>query len=209
MQSWTFGEEPQTLVKGSDFIPNLGIKTIDLDQSPHILVVGKSRSGKSSLISRLICNHFIHTIPFEKIIIFSPTFGEDSTYNRLRWTLRKLWEKKNSLTKQIPLSESLPSEHRNYKNYVDLELIKEIQDTQENIKKHNEMIDYQTAHGDKKKVQKKKKLEKYLIVVDDLVGAKEWSSYGSELANFCMRSRHTNLIFIWSSQVYTKVNYVI
>ena len=63
------------------------------------------------------------------------------------------------------------------------------------------MIDYLKSHGDglKKPPKKKTPLEKYLIIVDDLIGAKEFNNFNSDLANFCLRSRHLNITFIWSS----------
>ncbi len=48
---WLFSKEPKSLVSCDDFNENLGIKNVDLDNSPHILLCGKSRSGKSSMIS--------------------------------------------------------------------------------------------------------------------------------------------------------------
>jgi len=122
-KTWIFGPEPTELVNAKDFIPNLGISTIDLDTSPHILAVGKSRSGKSSFISRLICHHFIHVVPVENIVIFSPSFESDHSFDRLRWTLRKIQEKKTSGVKLIGEKDG---EKPNFYRSIDLKRIKEI-----------------------------------------------------------------------------------
>lgn len=54
--------------------------------------------------------------------------------------------------------------------------------------------------------ERPKPLEPYLIVVDDLMGDPAFVGFNSQLANFCTRSRHSKITFIWSAQVYTGLN---
>lgn len=51
--TWIFGEEtnPEIPVNKGDYIKNLGIDTIDLNSASHIISVGKTKSGKSTMIS--------------------------------------------------------------------------------------------------------------------------------------------------------------
>lgn len=43
-----------------DFVKDLNIPTIDLDSSRHIMLVGKSRVGKTCFLNNLIMKHFAH-----------------------------------------------------------------------------------------------------------------------------------------------------
>lgn len=130
-------------------------------------------------------------MPIENIIIFSPSFETDKSFNRLRWTLRKLHEKKSGDKHTIDTDQT-PGAHgtiqTNFKPFVDLQMIKNIQESQNKIKLHNEMVEYSREHGERNRVRREPitPLKRYLIVVDDLVGDKSWASFNSELANFCL-----------------------
>lgn len=123
--NWIFGEErnPEIPVNKSDYIKNLGIDTIDLNSASHIISVGKTKSGKSSMINRLICCHFLHHIPAENIIIFSPTFQTDKSFARLWWTLKKILESKKMGPKKLdPLKLLGGSEELKNNFYDDIDL---------------------------------------------------------------------------------------
>lgn len=74
-KSWVNGYDDECYFVNNCFIPN-----IDLNDCPHICVFGKSWCGKSNFISCLLLHHFIHIIPYNNIIIFSPTFDNDKSY---------------------------------------------------------------------------------------------------------------------------------
>ncbi len=77
----------------ADYIPNLGIDTIDLNTASHIIAVGKTKSGKSSMINKLLCHHYVHVVPMANIYIMSPTFQTDQSYRRIRWAIKQNMEK--------------------------------------------------------------------------------------------------------------------
>lgn len=92
---WLFGkkeDEGDVFVKPSDYIENLGIPIINLNDSPHIVVCAKTRSGKSFFINLMLKHHFLHCVPWKNIVVFSPSYEEDKSYQDTRWTLKKLYD---------------------------------------------------------------------------------------------------------------------
>jgi len=80
---------------------------------------------------------------------------------------------------------------------------------QKEIKSFNEAYDFDNYKGilsKERKTKGKKPYEKYLILVDDCMGDPAMTGFQSELSNFCTRSRHLNMQFIWTGQTYTKLN---
>lgn len=89
-KKYVFGDKGCDVGDDSDCIPvkNCAIPNINLDDCPHICVFGKSWCGKSNFISCLLLHHFVHTIPYNNIIIFSPTFDTDKSYQAVWWYLK-------------------------------------------------------------------------------------------------------------------------
>jgi len=87
---------------------------------------------------------------------------------------------------------------KQYKLKIDLD--------KENFDNNNEPpIKYKT-------IQMKKHLkqpETYLVLIDDCLGDSKITGFHSELSNFCTRSRHSNMIMIWTAQAYSKLPSVI
>lgn len=141
-KKWIFGpQEADRVVEPCDYIKNLGIPNINLDDSPHIICAGKSRSGKSSFISRMICHHFLHTIPIDNIYIFSPYFSTDKSFQRVRWTIKQILGKKRG--KPFGADELPPTIFTK----VNLKIIQEIAEKQMEIKNYNEHYNFNRNSG--------------------------------------------------------------
>lgn len=61
------------IINKFDYIPNAGLP-FKFDDNFHICFYGKSRSGKSNAISKLLQHHYVHQIEPKNIYIFSPSF---------------------------------------------------------------------------------------------------------------------------------------
>ncbi len=59
---------------------------IDLNDVYNIAVFGRTRAGKSHFINWLI-NTFYDSIPVKNIIVFSPSFRTDNSYQTLRYKM--------------------------------------------------------------------------------------------------------------------------
>lgn len=74
-----------------DFVKDLNIPTIDLDSSRHIMLVGKSRVGKTCFLNNLIMKHFAHRVYPWNIVVMSPTYHADDSTIPLRDYMFKHW----------------------------------------------------------------------------------------------------------------------
>lgn len=60
LKALAYCEQPENRVTKSDYVFNLGLPVINFDNSPHICIVAKSQSGKTTFIANLIIHHFLH-----------------------------------------------------------------------------------------------------------------------------------------------------
>lgn len=58
--SFGYCENPAIPITKQDYVYNMGLPVIKFDDAPHISIVAKSQSGKTTFISNLIMFHFIH-----------------------------------------------------------------------------------------------------------------------------------------------------
>lgn len=93
MKQWIFDEVKEDTVKPSDFVPNLGIDGLDIKGCRHMAFIGRTRSGKSNMICKLLMHEVMHRVPYKNIVIFSPSFQTDASYLPVRYKLKDLYKK--------------------------------------------------------------------------------------------------------------------
>lgn len=112
-------------ITNDDYVNNCCIPNINLDDCPHICVFGKSWCGKSNFICCLLLHHFIHKIEYQNIIIFSPTFDTDVSYQPIWWYLKEQYDKHNN-------------NNYNWFKQIDIDKINNIVNKQNELKDVNE-----------------------------------------------------------------------
>jgi hypothetical protein len=175
---------------------NLGSEYFDLDDCFNILFCAWSRAGKGVFINDLFVKDIIHRVPsLKNIMIFSPTFKDDKSFAPLRNILYKKLNQKE-------ISE-------NIKEIVDFEVLDRVINKQKKIKEENDEIRRKKMNGSKGVSSNPKKLEKYVILIDDLLDSRAFTSFFGGLSGLCTKNRHYNIMFIFSGQHYTKISPVI
>lgn len=95
-------------------------------------------------------------------------------------------------------------------DHVNYDVLNEIIDHQNKIKENNEVARRHNIKNEGKGPKKPiKKLEKYVILIDDLLDSKAFTSFFGGLSGLCTKNRHWNIVFIFSGQHYTKISPVI
>lgn len=161
---------------------------VDLDKVFHICFYGWTRAGKSYVINELLNNYYIKHIPLKNFIIFSPSFSSDEAY-------KEIWHKMlSTINPDI-------TKIQNVKSAIDTNFLKELVGSQYNKKILNDKIEFENNNNKNQSIFKKNKvkIESYLILIDDCLGDSKMSGFHSELSNFCTRSRHSNIVMIWTA----------
>lgn len=170
---------------------------IDLSDVYNIAVFGWTRSGKSHFINWLIKNYY-DDIDVDNIIIFSPSFKTDSSYEQLRYKMLNAVDGDYNWLKV-------------YDN-IDMKLINDLVASQYedwliiDKQKYNKINNNMSLSKYVKNIQP---IKRYLIIFDDVLGDKKISSFHSGISNYCTKSRHSNIISIYTSQMYTKLPNVV
>lgn len=136
MEKWIFDEVKEDTVYPSDFVPNLGIRGLDIKNCWHMAYIGRTRSGKSNMICKTLMYELMHRIPFKNIVIFSPSFQTDASYLPVRYKLKDLYKKNK-----------IPEKEMKIRSYIDIDIMNEIMKKQMEIKNKNEQYDYNKSRG--------------------------------------------------------------
>lgn len=124
-----------------DFVKDLNIPTIDLDSSRHIMLVGKSRVGKTCFLNNLIMKHFAHWVYPWNIVVMSPTYHADDSTIPLRdymfkhWRLH--WDEFKLPQDEINVDGMIEVYPNNYTS-IRVDIIAQICKQQKRIKAHND-----------------------------------------------------------------------
>lgn len=103
-------------------------------------------------------------------------------------------------------------------NTIDMTKINQLVDDQYKVKLQLDKQKYDKSIGNDEnmkmfskynKYNKNTKLEKYLLIFDDVLGDNKLSGFSSAISNYCTRSRHSNIVSIYTAQVYTKLPSVV
>lgn len=60
MDALEYDKDPGKMITRQDYVYNLNIPVINFDNSPHICIIGKTQTGKTTFIANLITHHFAH-----------------------------------------------------------------------------------------------------------------------------------------------------
>jgi hypothetical protein len=147
------------------------------------IIFGMTKSGKSTICCNLLCKKLLHEYDPDKILFFSKTIDTDLTYKPVFCCLAEM-------DQRIKIYDT-----------IDFDVLQKIVDKQKAVKKRQMIAETKADEP---------KLDKYLVIFDDVLGDKNISSRGhSKLSDFSTRARHYNISFIILTQDWTCINHTI
>lgn len=181
---------------------NLGTEFFDLGDCYNILFCAWSRAGKGVFINYLLTRDLIHRLPsIKNLYIFSPTFKDDKSFAPVRNLMYKRLTDQDIKT--------------HIQDTIDFETISQIIAKQNEIKTHNDELRWKKLKMTEAQKtgtisqQQLKKLDKYVILIDDLLDSRDFTSFFGGLSGLCTKNRHWNIVFLFSGQHFTKISPVI
>ena len=154
--------------------------SIDLDRN-NIIISGQSISGKTTILNNMLLKYWIWKIQPSNIFIFSKTASFDLAYRPfIRWVVNKIKKEGGVL---------------NIFESIDMQVIRGVVDEQKKLKKLNMAVNKKG----------RKKIEKILMIYDDILGDSQLKSHQSELSSFTCVSRHSAITNIFLTQNYTSI----
>lgn len=90
---------------------------------------------------------------------------------------------------------------------INIDKLLSICEKQKSLKEENDQIKRKEVRKEKlNKYQKIKKIERYTILIDDLLDSPLFTSFFSKLSGLCTKNRHWNIQFIYSGQHWGKIS---